>query len=117
MHAERTENLCQRELKLFFFLVSCMVLLTSLRPVVPKNERLFVDDIYCFKALWSPSIKNTPENAVKSVPCLLCQRKAYIYTAKGGYLKTMLFVNFVPQNQVYILDYAFRSIVLRLTSM
>ena len=28
------------------------------------------------------SIKDTPENAVKSVPFLLCQRKAYIYTAK-----------------------------------
>ena len=42
------------------------------------------------------SIKDTPENAVKSVPFLLCQRKAYIYTAKGGYLKTTFVCKFCP---------------------
>ena len=37
MHAKCTENLRQRELKLFFFeFHACMVLLTSLRPAVPK---------------------------------------------------------------------------------
>ena len=41
-------------------------------------------------------IKDTPENAVKSVPFLLCQRKAYIYTAKGDYLKTTFVCKFCP---------------------
>ena len=66
-----------------------MVLLTSLRPVV--TAILFQGSLVAID-----SIKDTPENAVKSVPFLLCQRKAYIYTAKGGYLKTTFVCKFCP---------------------
>ena len=74
--------------EIVLFWVPCKVLFSSLRPAVP-NERLFVDDAVSrlFGRHFS-SNKITPENAVKSVSCLLCQRKAYMYTAKGGYLKT-----------------------------
>ena len=96
MHAKCAENLRQRELKLFFFKFQCKVLFSSLRPAVP-NERLFVDD--AVSRLFGghiPSIKITPENAVKSVSYPLRQRKAYIYTAKGGYLKTTFVCKFCP---------------------
>ena len=85
MHAERTKKLKlrQRELKLLFFEFHrlCMMLLTSLRPVVP-NERLYVDD-----RLFShhfPLIKKTPENAVDkraSKACHVCFAKGK-HTAK-----------------------------------
>ena len=38
-------------------------------------------------------------------------------TAKGGYSKTALFLNFVPQNEVYTLSHALKSIMLRLNSL
>ena len=107
--AECTENLRLRELKLFFFEFHAWYywLHWDLQFL---NERLFVEDtVSRLFGRHFLSIKNTPENAVKSVPCLLRQRKAYIYTAKGGYLKTTFVCKFCPSEPGLHLDYAFRS--------
>ena len=107
--AERTENLRLRELKLFFFEFHAWYYWLHWDPQF-LNERLFVDDtVSRLFGRYFPSIKNIPENAVKSV-CFAKGKRIYIYIRlKVAIWKQHLFVNFVPQNQVYILDYAFRS--------
>ena len=120
MHAERTRStpkiLTQTVLSEFH---ACCYSAIDLRPARP-NERLFIDDtVSRLSGRHCLSIKKAAENAIdkrRSKACCVCSAKGK-RTAKGGYLKTKFFVNFVPQNQVYTLNHASRSIILRLTSL
>ena len=82
-------------------------------------ERLFVDDtVSRLFGCHFPSIK------IQKYTRKCCQKcavsalpKEYILLKVAIWKQHKMFVNFVPQNQVYTLDYAFRSIILRLTSI